>query len=134
LAHVEFSGPLYGEAKLLAYQKADLFVLPSHSENFGMAVAEALAAGTPAIVSKGAPWKGLNQHNAGWWVDNGVDALVACLDEALAMPPTELAAFGAHGRQWMETDFSWTNIGRKMSETYHWLLNGGSQPDWVVSG
>ena len=55
LERVAFGGPLYGEEKLRAYQAASLFVLPTHSENFGMTVAEALAAGTPAIVTQGAP-------------------------------------------------------------------------------
>jgi glycosyltransferase involved in cell wall biosynthesis len=133
LARIDFSGPLYGEEKLVAYQKADLFVLPSHSENFGMSVAEALAAGTPAIVSKGAPWEGLNQRNAGWWLDMGVEPLIACLDDVLALPPSELAARGACGRRWMETDFSWAYISQKMAETYQWLLSGGSPPDCVVT-
>ena len=58
LERIEFSGPLLGDEKWLAYRSAELFVLPSYSENFGVAVAEALASGTPAVVSKGAPWKG----------------------------------------------------------------------------
>jgi 2-amino-4-hydroxy-6-hydroxymethyldihydropteridine diphosphokinase len=50
---------LYGEAKINAYQEADIYVLPTHSENFGMTVAESLAAGTPVITTNGAPWSGL---------------------------------------------------------------------------
>jgi glycosyltransferase involved in cell wall biosynthesis len=50
---VVFTGPLYGRTKLAALAAADLFALPSRSENFGIAVAEALAAGVPALVSPG---------------------------------------------------------------------------------
>jgi glycosyltransferase involved in cell wall biosynthesis len=46
-----FTGPLYGEQKLMAYRDADVFVLPSKSENFGNVVIEALACGTPVIVT-----------------------------------------------------------------------------------
>ena len=48
---------LAGDAKIAAYQQADLFVLPTLNENFAITVAEALAAGTPVIATKGAPWQ-----------------------------------------------------------------------------
>ena len=71
LERIEFCGSLYGQDKWDAYRNADLFVLPTYSENFGMAVAEALASAVPAIVTKGAPWEGLATENAGWWIDIG---------------------------------------------------------------
>lgn len=131
LARVEFSGALYGEAKLRAYRDSALFVLPTHSENFGMTVAEALAAGTPAIVSKGAPWGGLMNEGAGWWIGRGLDPLVACLEVALATPRETLTAMGQNGRVWMQREFSWTEIAHKTCETYRWVLSGGDKPDWV---
>ncbi len=97
-----------------------------------MSVAEALACGTPAIVSKGAPWPGLTEHRAGWWIDIGLDPLVACLEEALARPTTEVAAMGMRGRHWMEVEYAWAHIGRQMAETYRWVTNGGSKPQWIV--
>jgi glycosyltransferase involved in cell wall biosynthesis len=72
---IEFLDPLYGPDKWTAYAKADLFVLPTHSENFAMTVAESLASETPAIVTRGAPWQGLEQHRCGWWIEHGVDPL-----------------------------------------------------------
>lgn len=131
LTRVEFNGPLYGEAKVQAFRDADLFVLPTHSENFGMAVAESLSAGTPVVVSKGAPWAKLVDEDAGWWIDIGLDPLVACLEVVLASPRETLHAMGARGRDWMRRDFSWKEIARKTSETYRWMLNGGDKPDWV---
>lgn len=131
LKRLEFVGPLYGETKWSAYREADLFVLPTHSENFGMTVAEALAAGTPAIVTKGAPWQGLQTYRAGWWIDIGVDALVASLEEAMAASPDELARRGINGREWMIREFSWHNLGKKMDQTYQWLIEGGEYPSWV---
>jgi len=131
LQRIEFCGPLYGNEKLRAYREAELFVLPTHSENFGVTVAEALAAGTPAIVTRGAPWAGLEQHGAGWWIEIGVDPLVACLEEALSRPRHELAARGIRGREWVRKEFSWGHVGAMMDQTYRWLLSGGDAPTWV---
>ena len=131
LKNYEFSGPLYGDEKLAAYRQADLYVLPTHSENFGMTVAEALAAGTPAIVTKGAPWSGLEQESAGWWIDIGVEPLVVALESALIMSPSQLETMGNNGRIWMKRDFSWKKIGQNMREFYSWLIYGGSIPEFV---
>jgi glycosyltransferase involved in cell wall biosynthesis len=131
LERVVFRGPLFGDDKLRAYREANLFMLPSHSENFGMTVAEALAAGTPAIVTKGAPWGGLVKQGAGWWIDIGVDPLVACLEQALATTPTRLAEMGQAGRVWMLRDYSWERIGALLLEVYRWLLEGGETPQCV---
>ena len=55
----EFVGAVFGKEKDRLYNQADLFVLPTHSENFGVVVLEALAAGVPVITTKGAPWQAL---------------------------------------------------------------------------
>jgi len=51
-SRMKFAGPVYGEEKWAAYRDADVFVLPSQNENFGNAAAEAVAAGTPVVVSE----------------------------------------------------------------------------------
>lgn len=131
LKRVAFCGPLYGNEKQAAYREAELFVLPTHSENFGVTVAEALAAGIPAIVTKGAPWKGLQEHEAGWWIDLGVDPLMACLEEAMSRSRNELMDRGRAGRDWIMRDYSWARVGQMMHATYEWLLFGGETPSWV---
>lgn len=132
LERIEFSGALYGKQKSLAYGQADLFVLPSYSENFGMTVAEALAAGIPAIVTKGAPWSDLEAHGAGWWIGIGIDPLVACLQDALSRSTDNLGEMGLRGRAWMDAEYSWAHVGRQMVETYRWILHGGNKPDSVI--
>ena len=132
LQRVDFIGPLYGDDKFQAYHDADLYVLPSFSENFAVTVAEALSMATPAIVSKGAPWSGLNEHRAGWWIESGAAPLAQCLMEAMSLSPTQLAVMGRRGREWMERDFSWHGIGTKMAETYRWLCDQSLPvPPWV---
>ena len=132
LQRIEFAGGLYGTEKTRAYREADLYILPSYSENFGITVAESLAVGTPAIVSKGAPWGGLVTQQAGWWIDIGVDPLVACLEVALGRSPDDLEKMSLRGRHWMETEFSWTHIGAQMADTYRWLLDKSLPiPAWL---
>jgi glycosyltransferase involved in cell wall biosynthesis len=128
---VTFAGPLYGRDKNEAYRSADLFVLPTHSENFGMAVAEALAAGCPVVTTRGAPWSGLVAHGAGWWVDIGVEPLRTALEEAMVKEPHALTEMGARGRAWMERQFSWERIAAQMLESYRWIREGGARPAWV---
>jgi glycosyltransferase involved in cell wall biosynthesis len=131
LERVRFAGPVYGDRKWDEYRSADLFVLPTHSENFGLAVAEALATGVPAIVTRGAPWADLERQGAGWWIDIGVEPLFAALDNALGRGRADLDAMGQRGRAWISTAFSWSQAARQMGETYEWIVRGGSRPACV---
>jgi glycosyltransferase involved in cell wall biosynthesis len=131
IERVEFCGPLYGEDKLRAYQEAELFVLPTHSENFAITVTEAMAAGTPVIVTRGAPWSALECRGAGWWIDIGLEPLRACLEVAMSRPSAELTAMGERARLWMLRDFSWRHVGKTLDDVYHWLLGGGDKPSCV---
>src|SRR4029453_2382666 len=103
-----------GDAKIAAYQQADLFVLPTLNENFAITVAEALAAATPVIATKGAPWRALQTEGGGWWIDHGVEALAAALASAMVMKREVLQAMGAKGRAWMARDFSWDRVAYDM--------------------
>lgn len=132
LERCQFDAAAYGPAKWEAYRSADLYVLPSPSENFGMTVAEALASGRPAIATQGAPWRGLELEAAGFWPPYGVEPLAAALDHALGLPFEELAAMGRRGRHWMRRDFGWDAIGARMSEAYMWLLSRGPRPTCVI--
>jgi glycosyltransferase involved in cell wall biosynthesis len=128
---VSIEGPVAGDAKTAAYREADLFVLPTLNENFGITVAEALAAGTPVIATKGAPWHGLAREGCGWWIDHGVEPLVATLAEAMDMERGVLRAKGAKGRAWMKRDFSWDRVAHDMLDVYGWLSSGSEMPGTV---
>lgn len=128
---VMFEGSLFGESLSRAYQAAQLYVLPTFSENFGITVAEALANGTPAMVTRGAPWSGLIRERCGWWIDIGLAPLTDALRDALSLTVRERNDMGARGRNWMERDFGWSRIGGMMETTYEWILGGGAAPSWV---
>ncbi|MEM8598284.1 MAG: glycosyltransferase [Bacteroidota bacterium] len=129
---VQFLGPVEDEAKWAVYRSADFFVLPTHSENFGTVVAEALASAVPVLTTRGAPWQDLETHACGWWVDIGPDGVAAGLREAVACSDDERAAMGQRGRALVERDYSWTHVAEEMTAVYAWLLGLGSRPACVV--
>jgi glycosyltransferase involved in cell wall biosynthesis len=128
---ISFEKSLAGDAKIVAYQQADLFVLPSLNENFAITVAEALAAGTPVIATKGAPWRALESEGCGWWIDHGIEPLAAALVNAMAMTREKLQAMGVKGRSWVSRDFSWDRVARDMLDLYRWLALRGELPPTV---
>lgn len=112
---VHFLGHVDGESKKSAFMNADVFVLPSYSENYGIAVAEALSYGVPVIVSRGTPWQKIEEKNCGLWVENDPKSLVQAIRNIRQM---DLAGMGARGWQWMMDDFSWRHISTLMFQTY----------------
>ena len=119
---VTFLGVKTGEEKLAEMRRADALVLPTHSENFGFAVAEALVVGTPAITTKGAPWAGLETHRCGWWTDVDAAALRAALADCASRSRDELAAMGARGRVWMLGDFTWRACAERVQGVIYGII------------
>lgn len=103
---IAFVGGVYGNSKWDLYRESDLFVLPTHSENFGIVVAEALASGTVVITTKGTPWEILNTSHCGWWIDVGTDYIVQALQEFLELEECDLENMGRNGRKLVEENFS----------------------------
>ena len=116
----------YGEAsdreKWAIYRSADLFVHPSASENFGLSIAEALAAGLPVITTKGCPWDEI-QGTCGWWIDRNKDALVSAMREAMALTDTQRQTMGENGHDLIHAKYTWPAIARRMKEGYESLLH-----------
>jgi glycosyltransferase involved in cell wall biosynthesis len=121
LANVTFPGPLYGEEKAKALAEADLFVLPSRTENFGIAVAEALGAGLPVITTKGTPWSEI-AGSCGWWVDVNAAAVAKALADGMRLSDEERAAMGTRGRELVAAKYQWETVGRAMVGVYQSLV------------
>ena len=132
-ASFEFAGPVDGAAKWELYRSADVFVLPSHSENFGIVVAEALACGVPVITTRGAPWQELLTHRCGWWVPIGLQPLAEALRVATALSSDKRRAMGERGRALVCQKYSWAAIARQMREVYEWIAGRGARPASVLS-
>ena len=109
------------------YREADLLVLPTFSENFGVVVAEALAAGVPVITTHGAPWADLETHDCGWWIETGVAPLVLALREALTLSNDERRAMGERGLAYVQR-YDWNAIAVETLALYRWVLGQGERP------
>lgn len=117
---VRFAGHVDGAAKQAAFSNADVFVLPSYSENYGMVIAEALAQGLPVIASTETPWPQLEEKGCGLWVENSPAALAQAIRK---MEKMNLAEMGPRGWQWMREEFSWVSIARQMLQVYQKLVS-----------
>ncbi|MCS3672805.1 glycosyltransferase involved in cell wall biosynthesis [Salinibacter ruber] len=127
-----FSGPVDDDAKWHKYVAADLFVLPSHSENFGIVVAEALAAELPVLTTTGTPWEDLETHDCGWWVEPKRTEIADALRAAVGRTPVQRREMGTRGRNLIEARYSWAQVSKEMLTAYRWLVDGEEKPDCVV--
>lgn len=123
LKNVSFIGAKYGEAKWDFLRSADVMVLPTHSENFGIVVAEALAVGVPVITTQGTPWKDLEIHQCGWWIDLSVSNLEKTIATVTHISTKELENMGNEGRKLVNEKYDVKAIAKKMIELYQKILN-----------
>ena len=129
-ASVEYSGEVHGDRKDEVYRSADLFVLPSEHENFGVVVLEALQYGLPVITTRATPWHDLETSGCGWCVDVGMEPLRGALQAAMALSDAERNAMGARARRFAAR-FDWVSIAAQTAEVYHWALGQAPRPECV---
>lgn len=124
---VRFVGHLDGDAKRAAFEHADAFVLPSAHENFGIAVAEALAAGLPVIVTPGvALAPNVAAAGAGIVVNATEDAVADALRWA-AENPAALVEMGERAWWLARRDFSWDTTCARLTDLYTELAAQGAR-------
>ena len=129
---ITFVGPKLGIEKIRIFDSADLFVLPTFNENYGIVVAEALARGIPVLTTKGTPWEELNKHNCGFWVDNNEEGIKAALMIVLQKSKCDLKAMGERGKKLVKSKYLWNQTTKRTVELYNWVLYGGSKPDFII--
>lgn len=122
LQRVIFRGPVYGEDKTRLMRNADIFAMPTRSENFALTVAESLMLEVPVVVSKGAPWSGVETEGCGLWVDFGAPHFASALKQMMSVENSIRREMGARGRRWVERDFTWGTIGQQSVQAYKRLL------------
>jgi glycosyltransferase involved in cell wall biosynthesis len=132
-ARTTFTGMLLGPERLAVLRDATLFALPSYSENFGLAVVEAMAAGLPVIISDQVNiWQEVKAGGAGRVVPCDAAALADQILDLLDRP--EVAQqMGRKGRALVQERFQWPQVGRSLAEAYARIIdeqqyNRESQP------
>ncbi len=120
-----FLGPLHGIAKWRAIADADVFVLPSYSENFGIAVLEAMASGVPVIVTPEVGLaKAVSDAKAGLVVDGTPERIGAAIAQLVASPALR-SRMGEAGREAAIRDYSWDSIAEQMEAVYVKVARNG---------
>lgn len=128
----EFAGLVVGDRKEALFAEADVFVLPTYSENFGIAVAEALVRGVPVITTTGAPWEDIERWSCGWWVQPGVEGVACALTAAMNTSSEELNKMGQRGISLVKEKYMWNKIGVRAFQSYQWMFDKSRpRPDFV---
>ncbi|HEX9464298.1 MAG TPA: glycosyltransferase [Alphaproteobacteria bacterium] len=127
-ARVTFAGMLDHRAKLACFRDAAMFVLPSYSENFGIAIVEALACGIPVAISDRVNiWREIEAAGAGLVAPPAVDP-VARQIETLAADPGRAATMGERGPALVREKFAWSRIARELETVYRSLAADSTRP------
>ncbi|HWQ92141.1 MAG TPA: glycosyltransferase [Clostridia bacterium] len=128
---VVFLGPVYGEDKRTALACANLFVLPSFSEGFSMAVMEAAACGLPVLLTPECNFPELRAAGGAIEVSPDAKGCEQGLRQMLGMTDPERKAMGQRARKLVERSYTWPSIAREMLSVYSWVLGVGETPDCV---
>jgi glycosyltransferase involved in cell wall biosynthesis len=113
-----YIGPVDGQRKQRLLASAWLLVLPSYSENYGMAVAEALACATPVLTTTETPWREVEGEGCGWVVAPRADSLAFALNEALSLPAETHRAMRVRARAFVARAHSLESAVTRMEHTY----------------
>ena len=128
---VTFKGPAFGEDKQTLLRAADIYIQPSHSEGFSMAILEAMAYQLPVVISSECNFDEVETVNAGAVSGTDAQSIAQKLQDLLVLDEAQLNSIGNRGRQLVEQQYSWDKIAEKMISVYNWLLDRAPMPDCV---
>jgi glycosyltransferase involved in cell wall biosynthesis len=115
---ISFHPEVHGREKAKFFAEADLFILPSHSESFGMSIGEAFSHALPVLTTTAAPWPSIEEKRTGWRVPADVTSIAAALKEATALDSATLHEMGERGLQVVEEGYRWPAIAKRFIAEY----------------
>lgn len=121
---VDLVGALTGHEKLNFLACGDVFVLPSHNENFGNVYVEALASGTPVVASVHTPWSEVEKHGAGLWVNNSPDEVGEAMSKILEAENQQEISLKSRA---LAREYGWRNIAVRFAQLYSQIVSRGKQ-------
>lgn len=116
LPRIDWLGPVWGDERFRYFQGADLFCLPTHSENFGLVVLESLQVGTPVLTTTGTPWGSLSAPS-GYIAEPREDSLQTQLNRFFNMPTLSLEQRDAIAQS-TRTIYHWDTLGLRYESLY----------------
>ncbi len=131
---VTFTGPLHGEDKKAGLGAAEIFVLPSFSEGFSMAVLEAASAGLPVLMTPQCNFPELTKVGGAMEAQTDEDSFVEGLTRLLDLSDDERRLMGQRGRELVAKQYSWPRVAEQMLGVYRWMLGEGGRPECVKEG
>ena len=129
---VTFTGPLQGDLKAAARSTAEVFLQPSFSEGFSMAIIEALACRLPVLLTPGCNFPEASHAGAAVSVEPTIDDCIRGLEELFAKSNEQLRTMGMAGRTLVESRYQWDAVAQETLHLYRWLIQGGTPPECVV--
>jgi len=125
LPRIDWLGPVWGEERWSYFQAADLFLLPTHSENFGIAVLEALHVGTPVLTTTGTPWRDHIDLDGVFICDPNVESLRDCLRQAdVRLKARWSGEDRAKLSAWTRNRFAWRVLAGEYEAAYRNAMGG----------
>jgi glycosyltransferase involved in cell wall biosynthesis len=124
---VGFKSHVDGKAREAVFRQASAFILPTYSENFGNAVAEALIRGLPVITTTGTPWSDVVEQKCGWYIQPTVSELKRVIAEATATDSHTLIQMGARGREYATSHFTLPVVRERLLNMYQSVMQGMQQ-------
>lgn len=122
------AGFVAGEMKNLLLQGSDLLALTSHSENFGIAVLEALAVGLPVLITPGVALASVvEEYQLGYVSELDSSAIASSLQHFLSYPQ-KAKEMGDRARQLILEKYTWDRIASNLSQVYTAILKKTSIP------
>jgi glycosyltransferase involved in cell wall biosynthesis len=117
LPAIEWKGPVWGDERWAYLQGADLFCLPTHSENFGLVVLESCQVGTPVLTTTGTPWTDVLPDRAGFIAEPNVDSISSQLSAFFHVhrpEPTDREELA----NWARENYDWEQVAARYAELY----------------
>ena len=127
-----FLGPVYGESKRQALVAADVFVLPSFSEGFSMAILEAAAAGLPVLLTRECNFPELAGAGAAIEISPEAGAIESGLRQVFQLSDVQRDDMGRRGLQLVKQSYTWNHIAGQMCQVYAWLAGNAAMPGTVL--
>ncbi len=126
-----FLGPRFGRDKAQIFAAADVFVLPSFSEGFSMAILEAAASGLPVLLTRECNFPELAQANGAVEISTDIRVIETGLRQILGLSDEQRKAMGQRGRELVARSYTWSAVAEQMHRVYLWLVGAAPAPETV---